>query len=90
MIITYRQFYRTDKYLQQNSIFWSVCLKGRLFVYEVSGCEFESCCDHLDSDRALVSSMEFLDTHATAECRFTLKLVQDMIMSLVHSKGQCS
>ena len=44
MIITYSQMHRTDKYLQHSSIIWPVWLNGGVFVCELSGCGFESCC----------------------------------------------
>ena len=39
-----------------------------------------------------VSSKEFLDIQATIECRFTLKLVRDMIItySQMHRTNKCS
>ena len=39
--------HRTDNYLQHSSIVWPVWLNGRVFVYELSGCGFESHCSHL-------------------------------------------
>ena len=36
------------------------------------------------SDMAPVLSQEFLDIQATIECRFTLKLVRDMIITCSH------
>ena len=43
MIITYSQMHRTDKYSQHSSIIWPVWPNGWVFVYELSGCGFESC-----------------------------------------------
>ena len=37
-----------DKYSQHSSIIWSVWLDGWVFVYELSGCGFESLCSYLD------------------------------------------
>ena len=48
IIITYSQMHRTDKYLQHSSIIWPVWLNGWVFVYELSGCGFESRCYHLN------------------------------------------
>ena len=48
MIITYSQMHRTDKYWQHSSIIWPVWLNGWLFVYQLSGCGFESRCCHLN------------------------------------------
>ena len=36
------QMYRTDKYSPHSSIIWRVWLNGRVFVYQLSGCGFES------------------------------------------------
>ena len=47
MLKTYNQMYRTDKYSQHSSIIWPVWLNGWVFVYELSGCGFESRCSHL-------------------------------------------
>ena len=44
---TYNQMHRTDKYSQHWSIIWPVWPNGWLFVYELSGCGFESRCSHL-------------------------------------------
>ena len=40
--------HRTDKYPQLSSIIWSVWPNGWVFVYELSGCGFESRCSHLN------------------------------------------
>ena len=40
----YTQMHRTGKYSQHNSIIWLVWLNGWVFVYELSGCGFESSC----------------------------------------------
>ena len=37
-----------DKYLQHSSIIWPVWLNGWVFIYELSGCGFESICSHLN------------------------------------------
>ena len=39
--------HRTDKYPQQSSIIWSVWSNGWVFIYELSGCGFESSCSHI-------------------------------------------
>ena len=39
--------HRTDKYSQHSSTIWPVWLNGWVFVYELSGCEFESRCSQL-------------------------------------------
>ena len=48
MIMTYSQMHRTDKYSQHSWIIWPVWPNGWVFVYELSGCGFESCCSHLN------------------------------------------
>ena len=48
MIRTYNQMHHTDKYSQHSSIIWPVWLNGWVFVYELSGCGFESSCSHLN------------------------------------------
>ena len=47
MTRTYSQMHRTDKYSQLSSIIWSVWPNGWMFIYELSGCRFESSCSHL-------------------------------------------
>ena len=44
MIITYSQMHRTDENSQHSLIIWLVLLNGWAFVYELSGCGFESRC----------------------------------------------
>ena len=48
MIRNYSQMHLTDKYSQHISIICPVWLNGWVFVYELSGCGFESRCGHLD------------------------------------------
>ena len=48
MTRTYIQIHRTDKYSQQSSINLPVWLNGWIFVFELSGCWFESSCGHSD------------------------------------------
>ena len=47
MIRTYSQMHCTDKFSQHSSTIWPVCLNSGVFVYKISGCEFDSCCSHL-------------------------------------------
>ena len=54
------------------------------FVYELSGCGFESRCCHLNLSIAPNSSNEFLDVQVTIECRFTQKLRRDMRIAYSH------
>ena len=49
MTRTYSRIQYTDKYSQHSSIFWPVWLNGWVFVYELSGCGFESSCSHLNT-----------------------------------------
>ena len=42
------QMHYTDKYSQHSSIICPVWLNGWVFVYELSGCGFESGCSHLN------------------------------------------
>ena len=39
--------HHTNKYSRHSSILWSVWLNDGVFVYELSGCGFESSCRHL-------------------------------------------
>ena len=48
MLRTYSQRHPPDKYSQHSSIIWLVWLNGLVFVYELSDCEFESSCSHLN------------------------------------------
>ena len=48
MTRTYSQMHRTDKYSEHSSIIWPVWLNGWVFVYELSGCRFDSSCSHLN------------------------------------------
>ena len=49
MTRTYSRIQYTDKYSQHSSISWPVWLNGWVFVYELSGCGFESSCSHLNT-----------------------------------------
>ena len=46
-VIIERIFGALVKYSQLNSIIWPVWLNGWVFIYELSGCWFESSCSHL-------------------------------------------
>ena len=48
LIRTYSQMHCTDKYSQHSSIIWPVWLNDWVFIYELSGCGFESSCSHLN------------------------------------------
>ena len=43
MVSTCGQMHYRDKYSNNNSIIWTAWLSGWTFVYELSGCGFESC-----------------------------------------------
>ena len=45
---TYSQIHRKDKYSELSSIIWPVWLSGWVFIYEQSGCGFESSWSHLN------------------------------------------
>ena len=47
IIIAYIIMHCRDKYSQHSWIIWLVWLNGWVFLYELSGCGFESCCCHL-------------------------------------------
>ena len=47
IIRRYCQMHLTDKYSQHSSIIWPFWLNGWVFVYELSGCGFESHCSHI-------------------------------------------
>ena len=53
MIITYSQMHHANKYSQLSSIIRPLWLDGWVFVYELSGCGFESRCCHLSSSLSL-------------------------------------
>ena len=57
---------------------WPVWRHGWVFVLELSGCGFESHCNHLNFKYRSCFRQEFCDIHATIECRFTLKYLHDM------------
>ena len=48
MIIRYSQMHRTDKYSQHRSIISPIWLNDWVFIYEVSGCQFECRCSQLN------------------------------------------
>ena len=45
---TYSQMHGTNKHPQHSSVILQLCLNGRVFVYELSGCGFQSSCSHLN------------------------------------------
>ena len=71
--------HHTGKYSQHSSIVWPVCLNCWVFVYELSGCGFESHCSHLHFIYCACFEKGVPDIHAIIECGFTLKCVCDMI-----------
>ena len=62
------------------SIIWSVWPNGWVFVYELSGCWFESRCSNLTFRYRAFLSKEFLDIQSNIECEFTLKCVRHMMI----------
>ena len=48
MLRRYSRMHRTDKNSQHSSIIWPVWLNGRVFVYELSGCGFDSSWSYLN------------------------------------------
>ena len=91
IIRKYSQMHHTDRYSQHSSIIWPVWLNGRVFVYKLWGCGFQSSCCHLKFKFfSPVLIKEFLDIEATIECGFTLKRVLDMIRkySQMHRTGK--
>ena len=80
MIITYIQMLGS----QHISIIWIIWLNGWVFVYEISGCEFESRCCHLKLPIwCLLQARSSLIFRQTIECEFTLKLVRGMIITYI-------
>ena len=74
--------HRTNKFSEDNSIIWPVCLNGWLFVYKLSGCGFDSYCSHLNFRcRTCLKQGEFLEIQATVDCGFTLKCLREMIIT---------
>ena len=61
IIRTHSQMHRTDKYSQHSPIIWPVWPNDSVFVYELSGCGFESSSVTLTSDFAPALSKEFQD-----------------------------
>ena len=53
-----------------------------VFVYELSGCAFESRCCHLNFRYG--ACFEGVPFQAIIECRFSLKLLRDMIITYSH------
>ena len=92
MIIIHSQMHRTDKYSQHSWVIWPNWLNGWVFVYELSGCRFESWCGHLNF-RYGACFEEGVPWHSgELQCRFTLKLVRDIIItySQIHSTEKYS
>ena len=74
MTIRYSQMYRTDKYLQHSSIICPVWLNGCVFVYELSGCGFESCCSHMSL--LVCAFMDLLSWISSLVCYCVCKISQ--------------
>ena len=50
-----------------------------MFVYELSGCGFETSCSHLNFRCRACFEQGVVDIQANIDCGFTLKCVRDMI-----------
>ena len=79
-IITYRLMHDTDKYSQHSSIIWPFWRNDWVFIYELSGCWFESRCSHLNL-RYVTCFQQSVPRHWGKLCGFTLKPVSDMIIT---------
>ena len=66
---------------QPFSQIWPVWLDGWVFVYELSGCRFDSRCCHLNFRYRVCFEQELLGIQATMECKFTMKSVRDMMVT---------
>ena len=73
MIRIHSQMPRTDKYSKHSLIVWPVWLNSWVFVYQLSGCGFESRCSHWNLSCRTFLSKEFLDIQSTMKCGFTLR-----------------
>ena len=71
MIRTYSQMHHTHKYSQHCSITWPVWLNDWVFIYELSGCEFESHCSQL---KIIFLFMLVLNTLQYKQCLFIMTL----------------
>ena len=79
IIRTYDKTYRTDKYSQFNSIIRSAWANDWVFVYELSGCGFESCCSHVKFRYYGCFELEVPWHSANIVCGFTVKRVCETI-----------
>ena len=77
MTRTYSQMHRTDKYSQHSSIICPVWLNGWVFVYELSGCGFESCCSHISL--LVCALMDLLSWISSLVCYCVCKIFQKNI-----------
>ena len=82
--------YCTDKFSQHSSIIWPFWLNGWVFIYEVSGCGFESRCSYLNF-RYHICFKQGVRWHS-GNCGFTLKHICNMIItySQLHHTGKFS
>ena len=73
---------RTRNHLvRRQTLTYLVEFSDWVFIYELTGCGFESRCCHLNFKISFnFSSNMFLDIQTTIECRFTLKSVREMII----------
>ena len=54
-----------------------------MFVYELSGCGFESRCCHLNFGYGACFGQADLGNQTAIECRLPLKLVRDIVITTV-------
>ena len=54
---------------------------GWVFIYQLSGCGFESCCSHLIFRYCTCFEQGVLDIQANIECEITLKFVRHMTIT---------
>ena len=84
MILAYSHTPPTNIYSQNSSIIWPVWLNCWVFVYELSGCGFESRCCHLNFRYSpYLEARSLLTFKQTIEWGFTLKLICDMAITYI-------
>ena len=77
-----------DLLVKELLIHFPVRLNGWVFIYILSGCGFESCCCCLNFSYGTCFEQGVSCIQATIECRFTLKLARDMIVT--YSQMHCT
>ena len=81
-----------DKYLQHSSSIWPVCLNGWVIVSQLSGVVFDSRFSQVNFRFHLCFEQGVLDIQENIECKFTLKVVREIIIkhSQMHRTGTYS